>query len=158
MWGLQRVLRVSVGRGVAWNDATTHFVSDYDCCDDRLAKQPKCLNIDVGGDQFYGTINRTCMDFSRSNYHCASLTSSPWLEQFNEATSFLDCSQVYGASKSRQMALRLQKDGLLATHQDLKDFLPSRRELSRYNQALLAFLNTVLLWYFVGLLWILDTF
>ena len=111
-----------------------HFISDYDCCDESLAKQPKCLNIDVGGDVFYGTINRTCMDFSRSNFHCATLTSSPWLEQFNEATSFLDCSQVYGSTKSRQMALRLHTDGLLATNNNMKDFLPTRQQLSRYSQ------------------------
>ena len=56
------------------------------------------------------------------------------LEQFNEATSFLDCSQVYGSTKSRQMALRLHTDGLLATNNNMKDFLPTRQQLSRYSQ------------------------
>ena len=106
-----------------------HFLSDYDCCHQRLAKEPKCFNIDVKGDQFYGSINRTCMDFSRSNYHCAITT--PWIEQFNEATAFLDNSQVYGNTQKRQMALRLKKGGRLATHQTLEDFLPSRRELGK---------------------------
>ena len=104
------------------------FISDYDCCDERLRLQPKCFNIDVKGDEFYGSINRTCMDFSRSNHACES-GGSDWLEQFNEATSFLDGSQVYGSTKSLQMALRLKSDGLLATNHRLKDFLPTRGDL-----------------------------
>lgn len=103
--------------------------SEYDCCDERIAKQPKCFNIDVNGDVFYAAINRTCMDFSRSDFHC--LQNNPWFDQFNDATSFLDCSQVYGSTKSLQMALRQHKDGLLATNQRLKDFLPTRLDLGK---------------------------
>ena len=109
-------------------------ITDYDCCNERLRLQPKCFNIDVKGDQFYGSINRTCMDFSRSNFHCNSGGShddgnSDWIEQFNEATSFLDGSQVYGSTKSLQMALRHKSDGLLATNHRLTDFLPTRGDL-----------------------------
>ena len=109
-------------------------ITDYDCCNERLRLQPKCFNIDVKGDQFYGSINRTCMDFSRSNFHCNGGGShddgnSDWIEQFNEATSFLDGSQVYGSTKSLQMALRHKSDGLLATNHRLTDFLPTRGDL-----------------------------
>ena len=68
------------------------------------------------------------MDFSRSNFQCQK-GQSDWIEQFNEATSFVDGSQVYGSTKSLQMALRHKSDGLLATHRRLTDFLPSRGDL-----------------------------
>ena len=103
-------------------------ITDYDCCNERLRLQPKCFNIDVKGDEFYGSINRTCMDFSRSNFQCQK-GQSDWIEQFNEATSFVDGSQVYGSTKSLQMALRHKSDGLLATHRRLTEFLPSRGDL-----------------------------
>ena len=103
-------------------------ITDYDCCNERLRLQTKCFNIDVKGDEFYGSINRTCMDFSRSNFQCQK-GQSDWIEQFNEATSFVDGSQVYGSTKSLQMALRHKSDGLLATHRRLTDFLPSRGDL-----------------------------
>ena len=32
------------------------------------------------------------------------------------------------------MALRLHTDGLLATNNNMKDFLPTRQQLSRYSQ------------------------
>lgn len=73
------------------------------------------------------------MDFSRSNFHCGGGHddggNSDWIEQFNEATSFLDGSQVYGSTKSLQMALRHKSDGLLATNRRLTDFLPTRGDL-----------------------------
>lgn len=125
------ILRL-LSRIFLWGTAPN--ITDYDCCNERLRLQPKCFNIDVKGDQFYGSINRTCMDFSRSNFHCNGGGShddgnSDWIEQFNEATSFLDGSQVYGSTKSLQMALRHKSDGLLATNHRLTDFLPTRGDL-----------------------------
>ena len=67
------------------------------------------------------------MDFSRSNTHC--LGTTPWIEQFNEATSFLDGSQIYGSTIEGQKILRKGQDGLLATHSTLNEFLPSRKDL-----------------------------
>ena len=67
------------------------------------------------------------MDFSRSNTHC--LGTTPWIEQFNEATSFLDGSQIYGSTIEGQKMLRKGQDGLLATHSTLNEFLPSRKDL-----------------------------
>ena len=78
---------------------------------------------------FYGAINRTCMDFSRSNTHC--LGTKPWAEQFNEATAFIDGSQIYGSTIEDQKALRKGQDGLLATHSTLNEFLPSKKDLGK---------------------------
>ena len=69
------------------------------------------------------------MDFSRSNTHC--LGTKPWVEQFNEATAFIDGSQIYGSTIEDQKALRKGQDGLLATHSTLNEFLPSKKDLGK---------------------------
>ena len=69
------------------------------------------------------------MDFSRSNTHC--LGTKPWAEQFNEATAFIDGSQIYGSTIEDQKALRKGQDGLLATHSSLNEFLPSKKDLGK---------------------------
>ena len=92
---------------------------------------------------FYGAINRTCMDFSRSNTHC--LGTKPWAEQFNEATAFIDGSQIYGSTIEDQKALRKGQDGLLATHSTLNEFLPSKKDLGKKEPLYLLTLRMKLL-------------
>ena len=111
------------------HDVSANSKQDYECCNQQIAFQPKCFNIDIKGDLFYGAINRTCMDFSRSNTHC--LGTKPWAEQFNEVTAFIDGSQIYGSTIEDQKALRKGQDGLLATHSTLNEFLPSKKDLGK---------------------------
>lgn len=111
------------------HDVSANNKGDHDCCDERLKNQCGCFNIDVKGDKFYGQINRTCMDFTRSNFHCKE---NKWIEQFNDATSYIDNSQVYGSTTKLQYLLRggaSRKDGRMATNSKLMDFLPSRADL-----------------------------
>ena len=72
------------------------------------------------------------MLFTRSDFSCESQT--PWNEQFNGVTSFLDASTVYGSTSKRTYELRggaRRRDGRLFSNEErlAKFDLPNRQEL-----------------------------
>jgi len=99
----------------------------FDCCDPEIKNLPRCFPISVPDtDQFFSQFSKTCLDFTRSDTHCAGGES--WPEQFNKQTAFLDGSVVYGCHEKRAIKLRggsRRKGGRLLGNSQLPHFLPS---------------------------------
>ncbi|QQP51215.1 Uncharacterized protein FKW44_012495 [Caligus rogercresseyi] len=71
------------------------------CCSGSTDES--CLPIEIlKGDPFYSKFNITCLNFYRSVRHC----SSEPREQFNDITSFIDVSSVYGSSNDQLLTLK----------------------------------------------------
>lgn len=88
--------------------------------------------MDLTNDTHFASLNRTCMQFSRSAHTCRSPTA--WAENFLGVTAFVDASTVYGSESARAMLLRggeaRRKNGRLWTSERLKDFkVPQRADL-----------------------------
>lgn len=102
------------------------------CCDDSgwplkpRYVHPSCFPISVpDNDQFFKKLGVTCMNYVRSmpamNDECKLGPS----QQMNQATHFLDGSQLYGTTFERTSSLRSFTNGLLEyTMIDGREFLP----------------------------------
>ena len=90
------------------------------CCDDP-SPSPECFPIPIPlPDPVY---TEHCKEFIRSAPHCSSPTVR---EQFNEITSYIDGSMIYGSDPVLQEQLRTGNDGLMKVDvaSDGKDYLP----------------------------------
>ncbi|KAF5273035.1 hypothetical protein FQR65_LT04777 [Abscondita terminalis] len=91
---------------------------------------PLCAPISIPtNDTFYSQYSVTCMPYVRSiaamNIDCKL---SP-LNQLNQATHFLDGSQIYGADSEKTNKLRTFQNGLLrSSSKNSKNFLPKSLE------------------------------
>lgn len=103
------------------------------CADDCDTTSPQCFNIAIpAGDPQFGsgqtdsTFRRDCIPLVRSaptDHQCEG-TLLP-REQFNEITSYIDASNVYGSDDGRAEELRTLSNGLLRTFPvDGEDYLP----------------------------------
>jgi hypothetical protein len=97
-----------------WGQFVDH---DLDLTD--VGAPTELLNIPIpAGDPVFdsGNTGTAVMEFHRSEYDPATGTSlgNP-RQQFNELTSFLDGSQVYGSRESRALALRTMTGGRMKT-------------------------------------------
>lgn len=102
------------------------------CCDETgwplkpRYVHPSCFPISVpDNDHFYKKLGVTCLNYVRSmpaiNDECKLGPS----EQLNQATHFLDGSQIYGTSFERSSSLRSFTNGQLETTKiNGKEFLP----------------------------------
>ncbi|KAI6195792.1 Oxidase/peroxidase, protein [Aphelenchoides besseyi] len=80
------------------------------CCE---ADHPECRPITVDEhDPFYGGFV-SCLDYPRSLIASRSDCSLGPREQSNQATSFLDASNIYGSTADRAVSLRTFQDGKL---------------------------------------------
>lgn len=104
------------------------YSSPLNCCTDRKSKQ--CFPIDItptSYDYQYRRYNNTCLNFVRSA-PCPLCEIGP-RQQMNIASSFIDCSAVYGSTTNESIALRTLNRGLLITSPDIygKPILPATR-------------------------------
>ena len=91
-----------------WRDffrwAIVSFLEESDCCGSDL-QGADCFVIPIpSSDRFYSWINSTahCLNFVRSRPVCRSKTR----EQFNEISSYIDASNVYGSEQEYSAILR----------------------------------------------------
>ena len=80
-------------------------------------------------DPFYSQFGVKCLDFTRSDTHCAEDQD----QQINTVTAFLDGSTIYGTSEKRAMMLRgdeKREGGRLIGNAHLPQFLPSKFDLN----------------------------
>lgn len=69
---------------------------------------PECFPVPLGkGDKYFDEYGVTCMNFVRSVP--APTNRFGFREQYNQASSFLDGSVVYGSSEEKAMQLRTSK-------------------------------------------------
>lgn len=100
---------------------------ELNCCT-RNNLDPKCFVIPIPPrDRFYSWVNltATCMNLVRSTPVCQSSIR----QQYNDITSFVDASNVYGSDKEHAAVLRTYQDGLLATN-EVTNQLPTREALN----------------------------
>jgi hypothetical protein len=78
------------------------------CCE---SEHPECRSITVAeNDPLYGGYV-ACLDYPRTMVATNSQCDLGQREQANQATSFLDASQLYGSTKERTDSLRTFRDG-----------------------------------------------
>ena len=109
-----------------------HAEGEEDECEDCDVESDRCFNIAVDPqDPFYGVANtstlprdrRECLPFIRSaptSRQCKGHGLFP-REQFNEITSYIDASNVYGSDDGLAEDLRSIRDGRLAVFQSSED-------------------------------------
>lgn len=109
-----------------------HSDNTIECCDsDGSALKPRyvhpfCAPIAVpGDDSFYSKYSVECMPYVRSVAAMRSDCSLGPLEQINQATHYLDGSQIYGSDIGKISQLRKFRRGLLQVSKRAnKEFLP----------------------------------
>ncbi|XP_048007115.1 peroxidase-like isoform X1 [Leguminivora glycinivorella] len=101
---------------------TIHTNQAIRCCDnDGSALSPRylhpsCMPISVPfDDPFYKKEYQTCMEYTRSVTTYRGDCSFGASEQMNQATHFMDGSQLYGTNGREAAALREKEGGLLKT-------------------------------------------
>jgi hypothetical protein len=81
------------------------YISDTtNCCESR-SRNPNCFTISIPTvDRFYSWVNNTaeCLNLIRSTPVCNGNTR----EQYNDLTSFVDASNIYGSDKDHAAILR----------------------------------------------------
>ncbi|CAB3223593.1 unnamed protein product [Arctia plantaginis] len=91
------------------------------CCKDggrdfvpKELLHPECLPITVPkSDPFYGPKGIRCLDFVRSAPASRDDCALGWREQFNQVSSYIDGSPLYGNSATKSDKLRLFRNGML---------------------------------------------
>ncbi|GJQ68840.1 putative animal haem peroxidase [Trypoxylus dichotomus] len=110
-----------------------HSGENIKCCtttDRKLSPRythPFCAPIEIPeDDKFYSKHGIKCMSYVRSVSTIRNSCTLGPLEQLNQATHFLDASNIYGADNKRTHQLRLMENGLLKSNDDYgRMFLPS---------------------------------
>jgi len=100
---------------------------ELDCCE-TFSRSAKCFTIAIPSpDRFFSWVNDTvtCQNFVRSTPVCNLNTR----EQYNEITSFVDASMVYGSDIETAAILRTYQDGRLQRNSNT-DQLPTREQLN----------------------------
>ena len=93
------------------------------CCDDASAGDERCLPIDVSKDEYFNSINITCLHFTRSVPHCEE--NGGRRNQLNGITSYVDGSQIYGSDLETAKKIRTFANGeLKVTVRDSGNLLP----------------------------------
>lgn len=108
------------GQLLAHDVIATKGGPNINCCDPSQANNPDCFPIIIpaNDDDFQ---DRSCINFVRTA--AANDSSIPHREQINEATSFVDASQVYGSTEVRANQLRVPNSFLMST--DVDNLLPT---------------------------------
>lgn len=109
-----------------------HNDSPIRCCDNSgsgLAPRyihPSCMPISVpSNDPFFAKKEVTCMEYTRSITTYRGDCTFGAAEQMNQATHFLDGSQIYGSTPKEAASLRLPNGGLLKfENYNDEEFLP----------------------------------
>ncbi|KAG5886130.1 hypothetical protein JTB14_021352 [Gonioctena quinquepunctata] len=109
-----------------------HSNNSIDCCDkDGFNLSPRylhpfCSSIPISSDDdYYSKHNVQCMSYVKSLPAISSDCSLGPNEQINQATHFLDGSQIYGTTPERTSSLRAFVDGKLKFSKILeKPYLP----------------------------------
>lgn len=117
-----------------------HYNESIGCCDeDGLTFAPRyihpsCMPIAVPlKDKFYKTKRVQCMNYVRSITALRPDCSMGHREQMNQATHYLDGSQIYGPSAEKSLHLRDIESGKLKTSRiDNKPFLPLHTDAKQY--------------------------
>lgn len=105
-----------------------HFDSSINCCTpdgNKLAPRhihPFCSAIEVpNDDKFYGDKNVKCLSYVRSMGGLRGDCSFGPLDQLNQATHYLDGSQIYGNDEEQTKSLR---NGIRGQMRHSQNFLP----------------------------------
>jgi len=97
------------------------------CCESGV-QDSSCFTIAIPGqDRFYSWVNSTarCLNFLRSQTVCREKVR----QQYNEITSYIDASNVYGSEQEHSAILRTYRDGRLQVNSNT-DQLPTREQLN----------------------------
>ncbi|KAF8785936.1 Peroxidasin like protein [Argiope bruennichi] len=96
-----------------WLKATYTDGNYSSCCEkDRKYRHPSCMRINIAEDDpLYGPLNVTCKGFLRSPPFTGRCPGRR--EQQNRMTSYIDASDMYGASHEEGKRLRTRKKGLM---------------------------------------------
>ena len=96
-----------------------------ECCTTIELMHPECFPVPLGlGDPYFDDYNLTCMNFVRSAPAPTNLLGPR--QQYNQASSFIDGSVVYGATAEKVNQLRTFLDGELKMYKtiDNRTLLP----------------------------------
>ncbi|XP_057663245.1 peroxidase-like [Diorhabda carinulata] len=100
-----------------------NFNNSFSCCDvtgfDMAPRyrHPFCMSVSVPDDDiFYSKRRVECISYTRSFPAMRSDCSMGYLEQQNQATHYLDGSQIYGNYLEKSMQLRSKQKGKLNTN------------------------------------------
>ncbi|XP_050296413.1 peroxidase-like isoform X2 [Anthonomus grandis grandis] len=115
-----------------------HTDSPIECCSqegDNLSPRfmhPLCSPIYVYDDKKYAQEGVSCLSFVRSLPATRADCSFGPADQVNQATHYLDGSQIYGSTHRRSKQLRSFNGGKLATSQsESREYLPLSRDPTR---------------------------
>ncbi|CAG9818035.1 unnamed protein product, partial [Phaedon cochleariae] len=119
-----------------------HYNISFDCCDRdgrNLAPRylhPLCMAVGVPPDNEYTFASGlSCISYARSLPAVGNDCRFGWINQLNQATHFLDGSQVYGVTFEKTSELRSYTNGMLKMHQiGEKHYLPSSENPSENCQ------------------------
>ena len=117
------------------------FAEETDCCSSGV-QGADCFTIQIpGNDRFYSWVNSSarCINVLRSRPVCRENVR----QQYNEVTSFIDASNVYGSDEEHSSILRTYYDGRLQRN-SISDQLPTMEQLNirpeiRYESRILCF-------------------
>lgn len=119
-----------------------HTKEQIECCDSQgttLAPRHKhafCLPITVPDDDpIYSNFSITCLPYVRSSLGFRPGCTLGANEQINQATHFLDGSQIYGSTEEKAMTLRTMKDGRLKTRNDSLTFAKCKDHLTCWMES-----------------------
>nr|XP_022905517.1 peroxidase-like [Onthophagus taurus]XP_022905518.1 peroxidase-like [Onthophagus taurus] len=88
-------------------------------------QHPFCLPIEIpDNDDFYSKFNIKCLSYVRSLPAISDDCTLGRIEQMNQATHYLDASNIYGSDSKKSHDLRLHKDGFLKFQVNNGMFLP----------------------------------
>ena len=103
------------------------FAEETDCCSSGV-QGADCFTIQIpGNDRFYSWVNSSarCINVLRSRPVCRENVR----QQYNEVTSFIDASNVYGSDEEHSSILRTYYDGRLQRN-SISDQLPTMEQLN----------------------------
>ena len=122
------------------NHISTHYFSQFieetDCCSSGV-QGADCFTIQIpGNDRFYSWVNSSarCINVLRSRPVCRENVR----QQYNEVTSFIDASNVYGSDEEHSSILRTYYDGRLQRN-SISDQLPTMEQLNIRPEIRFAF-------------------
>lgn len=101
---------VGYGQFLDHDITSTPEFQNLQCCQE--SNNAECMHIAVpSNDDFYAQFGIRCLEIARSIPSCGSGRR----EQINQATAFIDGSQIYGQSDTEQRNLRSMVNGQLRT-------------------------------------------